>query len=185
MKNIIVILFMFLSVNTFSQLSKDQWLIGGNALFSYSQSKQLKLSTLQISPGAGYFFKDRIASGIRLGFSAETNYSGEKFRNTTISIAPFLRYYFFQSVQKVNLFADAGFGFAWSKYKNFTYNQLYTYNYHSLSFMIGSAVFLNEHTALEITLGYTYLSRGPVDSTVTNRLQIGIGLQIHLGKSLK
>jgi hypothetical protein len=47
--------------------------------------------------------------------------------------------------------------------------------------MIGE-LFKNEHTALEITVGYNYLSRGPIDSTVTNKFQVGIGLQVHIGK---
>jgi hypothetical protein len=50
------------------------------------------------------------------------------------------------------------------------------------SVQTGPAIFLNQHTALEMTLGYTYLSRGPIDTTVTNKLQVGIGLQVHIGK---
>jgi hypothetical protein len=48
--------------------------------------------------------------------------------------------------------------------------------------MAGPAIFINEHTALELTVGYIHSSRGPIDSSATSKLQLGIGLQIHFGK---
>lgn len=80
------------------------------------------------------------------------------------------------------MFADVAYGYSWGKSKNFKYPSSHKYNYYNLSFMAGPAIFLNERTALEITVGYTYLSRGPIDTTVTNKLQLGIGFQIHFGR---
>jgi len=175
--------FLVFPVIAFSQIRKDQWLIGGNGMFTYSKSKELTLSSWQLTPGAGYFFIDKLAAGLRGGFTSDKyDWGVDKFRFATITIGPFLRYYFLPLQQKVNLFADASFGYSWSKDKHFDPDSHWNYHFYSTTFMFGPAIFLNEHTALEITAGYNYLSRGPVDSTITHRLQVGVGLQIHLGK---
>lgn len=97
-KKIVVLFFMSLSLQSFSQLREKQWLIGGNALFSYSKSKELKFTSIQISPAAGYFFKERIATGIRATYSSDTYIVYDnKDRYSTLSLAPFLRYYFLPS----------------------------------------------------------------------------------------
>jgi hypothetical protein len=126
---------------------------------------------------------DKFAGGLRLGVNSDTyKFPTDKFRNSTISVAPFLRYYFLPLDRKVNFLVDGSFGFSWSNFKEFTFPATHRYNYHNFSVLAGPAIFLNEHTALEFTLGYTYLSRGPIDSTITNKLQVGIGLQVHIGK---
>jgi hypothetical protein len=62
----------------------------------------------------------------------------------------------------------------------------YKYNYHTYSLMAGPAIFLNEHTALEITVGYSHATGGlppaNFDTVTVSRFQIGVGLQIHLGR---
>src|SRR5690606_17529070 len=183
MKTLTTLLLLALSLNSFSQIQKEQWMIGGNAAFSFAQSEELKMSTLQFSPSGGYFFSNKLAGGMRVNFGSETyDWTDHKYRYSNISFAPFLRYYFLPAEQKVNLFADAAYGFAWSRHKEIIYSGSHTYWYNTMSVMAGPAIFINKHTALEVTFGYTHLTRGPVDSTATNKLQVGIGLQIHLGK---
>ena len=183
MKNQTLLIFMMISVTTFGQIRQDQWMIGGNGFFSYSKSEALKFISLQLSPSAGYFFKDKFAGGLRLGFSSDTyRWGSDKFRISTKFISPFLRYYFLPVGEKVNFLADAAFGYSWSKYKQFQFPASFKYRYYSVALMAGPAVFLNERTALEITIGYNYLSRGPIDSTITHKFQVGIGLQVHIGK---
>lgn len=138
---------------------------------------------MQLSPAVGYFFTDKFAGGLRPGFAYDTyRWGSDKYRISTITLAPFLRYYFLPIQQKVNLFADAAFGYSWSKFKNFDPPATFKYHYYNIALMAGPAIFLNEHTALEITVGYNYLSRGPIDSTITHKFQVGVGLQVHLGK---
>ena len=183
---ILILLLIILSVTSFSQIYKGQWLIGGDAAFSYSYanvySDKIKLSTLTFSLLGGCFFLNRLAGGLKFDLDNQTyHYSMSKSRNTFSSIGPFIRYYFLPSEQKVNLFAEGGYGFSFGKYTNF-FDVNYTYHSSTLTFKIGPAVFLNEHTALEVTLGYIHSSRGPIDTAITNSFQIGVGLQIHLGK---
>jgi hypothetical protein len=183
MRGIITFLLLNISIISFSQIHKGQWLIGGNAAFSYAKSTELKMTTLQFSPAIGYFFINRTVGGLRFNSNSNTyDWNDDKRRYTDNSLAPFIRYYFLPQEQKVNLFADASYGFAWSKYKNFTYSERDTYKFHTVSFMAGPAIFLNQHTALEFSIGYTHSSRGPIDSSATSKLQLGIGLQIHFGK---
>ena len=158
MKNFILFALSIFSLTSFGQLHQDQWLIGGDAFFSYSKSKELKFSSFQLSPAAGYFFMDKFAGGLRLGVNSDTyDYSDEKFRYSTISIAPFLRYYFLPVDKKMNFFVDGSFGYSWSKFRYFTFPAIHRYNSYNFSVQTGPAIFLNQHTALEMTLGYTYL----------------------------
>jgi hypothetical protein len=184
MKKLFIFGLMFLPFVGLSQVKKEQWLIGGNGMFTWSKSKTLTLTSWQLTPAVGYFFMDKFAAGLRGNFfSDKYDYgSSGKFRFATVTIGPFVRYYFLPTDQKVNLFADAAFGYSWGKNRNWNPEGHSNYHYYNAAFMFGPAIFLNEHTALEITLGYNYLSRGPVDTTITHRIQVGVGLQIHLGK---
>ena len=175
--------FLFIHCIASAQIKKDQWIIGGNGAFSYLKSTELKFTSWQLFPSAGYFLADKLAAGLRGGFSSDSyDYDSEKFRISAITAAPFLRYYFLPADQKVNLLSEASFGYSWAKHRNFYPQGVHRYHYYNIGFMAGPAIFLNEHTALEVTVGYNYLSRGPVDSTVTQKFQVGLGLQIHIGK---
>ena len=183
MKVILACLLLCLSCCSFSQINKGQWLVGGNAAFNFTKAEKLKLTTLQLSPAGGYFFKDRIAAGLRTNITLDQyNWTDDKWRLFTLSLAPFARYYFLPAEQKVNLFADASYGFTRSWYKSISYGGKYAYNTSTLSVMAGPAIFLNKHTSVEMTVGYSYLSRGPIDSSVAHQFRFGVGLQVHLGK---
>lgn len=141
---------------------------------------------VQFAPNVGYFFINKVAGGLRLSLSSDTHSSdGDKYRRSNNGIAPFIRYYFLLLEQKINIFGEGAYGYAWSRYKDISNSGSYTYHYNNFSLLAGPAIFLDEHTALAITLGYTYSTRGPVDSTITNKFQLGVGLQIHFGKARK
>src|SRR5207253_2640955 len=114
------ILLLTLSLNGFSQIYKGQWMIGGDAAFSYYKYYSTKTSSFTLSPASGYFFLDGLAGGLRLGYDSElrSNPIG-KARLSFLSVAPFIRYYFLSTEQKINLFADAGYGYSWGKYKSY------------------------------------------------------------------
>jgi hypothetical protein len=143
------------------------------------------MTSLLLTPSVGYFFKDRLAGGLRVGLNQETlHYVGApvKTRNSSFLASAFCRYYVLPKEKKINVFADIGYGLEWGKYTNFV-DINYSYDNSILSFYAGPAFFLIEHTSLELTLGYIRSSRGSIDTTRTNSLQFGIGLQIHLGKN--
>ena len=169
-------------LKSFLSAKASQWLIGGNANYSFIKSKDYKISSFEILPNAGYFFLDKFAGGLRPGFNSETTYS--KYRTSAIFIGPFVRYYFLPADQKLNLFTDISFAYSWSKFKNLVaqYTSSFKFNYYQLGFMAGPSIFLNEHTSLEFTVGYKYSTGSPKDTATENSIRVGIGLQIHIGK---
>ena len=185
MKPVITLLLLIFSCSAFSQVQKNQWLIGGNAAFSFERASELKTTTLQLAPDIGYFFIDKLAGGLRFNFGSTTNRweKDDKYRNSSMIISPFVRCYFLPATQKVNVFAEGAYGYAWSKYKDFAYGSSYAYHYHNLSLVAGPAIFLNKHTALEVTVAYNYSTRGSVDSSHSSKFLLGVGLQIHFGKA--
>src|SRR5215213_733735 len=100
----------------FSQINKGQWLVGGNAGFSSSKIGDFKTSTIEFAPDAGYFFIDNFAGGLRVSVqSIKIKLDAEDATSSSTSIAPFVRYYFLPASQKVNVFADASYGFGSTK----------------------------------------------------------------------
>jgi len=183
MKLVITILLHFSGIWAMGQLNQQQWLIGGNLGFSYSSAEYLKTTNLSLAPDIGYFFFDKFSGGLRFNLTSNTehySYSPERFRQTQFTPAPFLRYYFLSSTQKVNLFMDGSYGYSFNWYKH--NSSTYTYHYWGFSLMAGPAIFLNEHTALELTLGYNYSTGSANDTLRINAFKVGVGLQIHFGQ---
>lgn len=118
MKHLLFLTILF-SVTTaaFSQINKGQWLIGGNASFSTDKDNSSiskdRSTTFQLSPNAGYFVSDKLAVGARINFMSDKNEveygSYTEATNTSVSLSPFVRYYFLPKTEKLNLFADAGY----------------------------------------------------------------------------
>ena len=180
-KVIIAACFLILSHAGFSQIYKGQWLVGGNAGFETGKFGDLdgtKYTSVSFSPNAGYFFINNFAGGLRLSLET-TKFKDDDDATSTFLFAPFVRYYFLPAAEKVNIFADAGYGFGSIKDgESESFNQF--------SIMAGPAVFLSPNTALEFALQYR--STGG-DSFGGDERQsafgLNIGFQVHLGNLLK
>src|SRR5258706_16036707 len=101
------------SISAYCQLNKNQFLVGGNANFSSStygdeDIHKSKTTTVQLSPGVGYFIFDKLALGGKVGFmfSNSTNESTFKSRSNSITLSPFVCYYILPKDKKLNLFAE-------------------------------------------------------------------------------
>lgn len=181
MKKVLFAAFLLVSSNAiFAQINKGQWLVGGNISFSQSQYgdvKDSKETVFSIQPNAGYFFIDKLAGGLRLGYSSDKLKTADD-ATTAFSVAPFARYYFLDAAQKVNIFADAsyGFGSAGAKDKN-------SFNYYQ--FMAGPAVFLTPNTALELALSYKSSGGDAYGDDRMKDFGFNIGFQVHLGGGKK
>lgn len=220
MKQIISVFLLFtLSVTARAQLSKGQWLVGGTADFSHSNAggttngvdNDIKTTSLESSPGGGYFFIDRFCAGLRIGIlTTDTkqvvngrntppiyNYYSVDSKLTGLAFSPFARYYFLAPAHKINVFADAGYAYSHNKQKAKTYQEYWNpgsqfpsvatstsddkYKAHSFSIAAGPALFLNPKVSLELSLGYRYSKY--IDSEMSaNDIILGIGFQVHLGK---
>lgn len=160
----------------FAQINKGQWLVGGSAGFEsgkYGDVDESKYTSFELSPAAGYFFINNLAGGLRLNVST-TKYKEDDDAMSSFSLAPFVRYYFLPAGEKVNILADASYGFGSMKDGE-------SESFDRFSFMAGPVVFLSPNTALEFTLGYTSAGGDAYGEDRQNNLGINIGFQIHLG----
>jgi hypothetical protein len=178
-KLILFSLFAITASSAFSQLNQGQWLVGGDAGFTSSESGsgnfKNKHSSITFSPNAGFFLVDKFAAGLRFGYNR--NKFTDVFIYNNYSIAPFARYYFLAKEQKVNVFADASYLFNSSHQKNLDE----TTKSNGYSLKAGPAIFLNPNVALEFTLGYNRIKQNSTDYK-TSTFQTGVGFQIHLGR---
>ena len=191
---IIFLLLIIFETNSFSQLAKGTFLLSGTANFNSGNSttaygmQKHNLSTLLLSPAAGYFFLPKLVGGIRLQYSdnrdktVENSGSGglSSNRTTSLNIGPFARYYLLNQNNKfINVFIDGSYGLGKENYYN--PNLLSSSATHVLSILAGPEIYFNNSVGLEFTIGY--YKRYTTDFNVTTTgLQAGIGLQVHLGR---
>jgi Outer membrane protein beta-barrel domain len=175
--------------NANSQITKGNWMVGGN--FNYSKSKtsgtyasDKKFREIDVLPSIGYFAFNKTALGIK----AKLYFTKEKLpqpNGTEISsvqnnlgIGPFARYYFLPAEKMVNVYLEGNTfykettvkspGSTNAKFKAFDY-----------SFVGGLVLFLNSSVGIEFSLGY-YNSKAINLDGRGEDLKFGIGFQIHL-----
>jgi len=182
-KHLIAFAIIVSSYGASAQINKGQVMVGGNLSFNsskYGDVDESKITTFQFNPNIGYFFIDNLAGGLRLSFSSIKE-EGEEDAYSELLAAPFVRYYWLPATQKVNVFADASYGFGSVGTDDKT-------SFNQWSVMVGPAIFLTPNTALEFSVGYT--SKGGDAYTFTtldgdekryNNIGINVGFQIHLG----
>jgi len=179
MKRILCIALVFMAAQTgYSQINKGQLLVGGNAGFEtgkFGDVDASKYTAVSFSPAVGYFFINNFAGGLRLSLES-TKYKNSDAMSSVL-FSPFVRYYFLPAAQKVNIFADAGYGFGSMK-------DVETESYNQFTLAAGPAVFLTPNTALEFTLQYRSAggdAYGGDDRQ--NNFGVNVGFQIHLGSA--
>lgn len=177
--------FALLASTSFAQgnINKGDWMVGGDASFNYEKQGDYKTTNIGFMPNVGYFFINNFAGGLRINVSSSKNeFLTQESTSSGFNIGPFVRYYFLPSSQKVNLFADAGFGFGQIKSSSGSFDSKSTFTQFGIK--AGPAIFLTPSSALEIALGYNSNKYENV-SDRENGFGIHIGFQIHLGGSAK
>jgi opacity protein-like surface antigen len=160
-----------------AQINKGQWLVGGNASFQSQKWGEAKATSFTFSPNAGYFFIDKFAGGLRVDLTSTKPKGGDA--KSDFLIAPFVRYYFLPAAEKVNILADASYGFGSQKAEGESASQ------NGFAIAAGPAVFLSPNTALEFTLQYRSLGGDAYGDDRLNSFGVNIGFQIHLGSAKK
>jgi hypothetical protein len=177
MKKVFIAACLLISSSTiFAQINQGQWLVGGNVNFRSSKQGEGKMTSFTVAPDAGYFFINNLAGGLRTSL-ATSKVKGADESESEITVAPFLRYYFLPTAKKVNVFADASYGFGSHKDGD-------SYSINEYTIQAGPAVFLSPNTALEFALYYK--SQGGKwyesgDGDRFNHFGLNVGFQIHLG----
>lgn len=160
----------------FAQVNKGQWLVGGNAGFESSKQGEAKSTDITFSPKAGYFFASKFAGGLRVDIESTKPKGGDA--SSMVLVAPFLRYYFLPAAEKLNIFADASYGFGSIK-------QDESNGVNQFAISAGPAVFLTPNTALEFALQYRSLGGDAIGDDRRGTFGVNIGFQIHLGGGSK
>ncbi|MGN6435467.1 MAG: outer membrane beta-barrel protein [Agriterribacter sp.] len=192
MKRTLLILFIFFSASSaFSQINKGQFLVGGSGAFSSETKNGVEAKRFTLSPNVGYFFFDKLAGGLDLNFyNSKVKFGTDQNRSTSYGISPFVRYYILPAPNKINLVAEAGYGFFTGK-SRYSNENAFTTTGHGYSFSAGPVFFIRPNIALELTAGYaesTYKSKyggNSVSNLKNKNFQVGVGFQIHLGNGKK
>lgn len=178
MKKVLFAALTMIAVQSVSaQINKGQWLVGGSAGFESQKHGDAKATSITFSPNAGYFFADKFAGGLRVDLQSVKPKGSDA--TTSFAVAPFLRYYFLPAAEKLNILADASYGFGSVKSGGSSESA----NMFAIS--AGPAVFLSPNTALEFALQYRSWGGDAYGDDRLNSFGVNIGFQIHLGSAKK
>lgn len=196
---IIALVFTFILHSGYSQLNKENWLVGGSASFSSTNSsyktpgfsQKSNEFNLSLSPNVGYFLLDKFAIGLTPTFSWGKSEGGDAIDNNRnvvgsggtsnvkrFLIGPFVRYYILDTEKAFNILVSAAYQYGIYSFKP-TRGII-----NNLSFATGPVIFFNSSVGLEFLVGYGSRIED-VEGSYRNTqkgMQIGIGFQIHLEK---
>lgn len=179
----------FLTLVSDAQITKGNWMMGGQFDFSYSRNTVINNSGLNnsgfqnlyiddfvnyeilIEPKIGYFIKDKFVIGLKIGF--ENNFSNQlplSIKNSQFSYSPYIRYYILNVKSNFNIFVEPS-------YYRYTYEALGNNEGYGLS--VGYVYFLNSSVGIESMINYQNRKSNQLKE---NRLSFGLGFQIHLEK---
>lgn len=184
MKKALVIIgtLLFLSSTTYCQLTKGNWLAGGNASFSSVRNSSTgstiyNQSTIALSPNVGYFFADKFAVGLRPSIVFVKSSLGNSNKFTDFKVAAFGRYYLLEPSKIYNIVTEASYGIGISKVSGQN-DQL---NVKTYAFSGGPVIFFNSSVGLEFLVSYSS-TKAALNQGRNNEIRLGIGFQIHLEK---
>jgi hypothetical protein len=172
-KIILIVTLTITNSNTYSQITKGYWMLGGGAGFANTKSTNGDSSAdstgFSISPNIGYFVIDNLA----IGTSGEFSYTFESENTKTFnsnSISPFIKYYFLDKEKIVNIFSEARYEIMRLKESDFKTDKI--------NLKVGVVFFLNSTAGLEVALNY---SKQKTNQDFENRvIYLNVGFQIHL-----
>ncbi len=183
---ILIIIFCISKGKVHSQITRGNFLVGGNAMYYYNRNSfdNLRSSTFQLTPNAGYFFWDKIAAGLKINtvFQKQSNPLGTgpgDINTNSLMIGPFIRYYFFPNEKPLNLLVEANY--LYGTYKTSGYYNINDGRKNNYSFLFGPVFYFNSSVGMELTLGY--FNNNDISTNTSNyTIALGLGLQIHLIK---
>jgi outer membrane protein len=175
MKNLAIVMFLVLAFfgchKTNAQFNRGRWIAGGNMSLTTATSKtdlanlgEIKQTTINFSlgPQAGFFVINNLAVGAAVNFSASgtrgttidpstSTVVDMKSKSNSISFGPFIRYYL-----PASIFFEikTDFGAGKSSYSGGSFANEGKTSQFNYSGAVGYAYFLNDHVALEPTIGY-------------------------------
>ena len=180
-KLLLVIAFLIFTLFANAQITKGNFMIGGNGSFSSNQeyskntNSDLKSIDYNINANVGYFFFNNLATGININYQGKRVKYIDGFDYNDYSFGPYLRYYFLKSDKNYNVFFEGSYLFQ-------TYDDMSFKNSSKTYFLSsGATIFFNSSVGVEFFIKYSDTKFEELDNGV-RKIQIGIGLQIYLEK---
>lgn len=199
--NLFIAIALFFTINSFGQLDRKTWLVGGSGSFnSYKQDQSFisqgtgesintkyNYTNIQISSSVGYFIIDKLATGLKVTYSDLYGNSEEngEVGGRGYNFGPFARYYFLNKEKQFNILTEINYqyGFIDASKINSDNNDGTT---NSISLLVGTEIFFNSSIGIEFLLGYKEYNQKMKNintpSINQNGIQFLIGFQIHLEK---
>ena len=193
-KSILILTSIFIFCNTYSQVTKYNWLLGGDGAFSYTNNNSninasFKTTNFYLAPNIGYFIWDKVCGGLK--FSINTfkikyppNQSNGFVSYSTLTqfygIGPFARYYFLDNGKVANIFLETSYQY--NLRKDVLPNSTTHQPANIFAFNAGPVIYLNSSVGIELTIGYSSLKYDNATGR-NNSILANIGLQFYLEKN--
>ncbi len=174
------------SLTAHAQITKGNWMMGGNASFSNKETFQnefpsiskVKFTEFDINVNLGYFFIDNLQAGVRLGY---TDYIVSTYEGTDrflLKYGAYSRYYFLKPEKLVNFYIDGNYFFG---KRSISSGEIQD-NLNGYAIGVGPTIFLNSSVAMELGINYSSTKFKGTNDFTENNLQFSFGLQIFLEK---
>ena len=171
MKKILIAILFLISLTTYAQITKGNWMFGGNGAFKNYETTSMGISekgtSFNLNPNIGYFIIDKLAIGTSAQLSINSKF------NSAIGFGPFVRYYILEKEKLYNIFSEVSYNIFQGIKSGDT--KFETYN-----IKVGAVYFLTSSVGIEVALNY---SNQKSNQDYQNK-EIGllVGFQIHLEK---
>ena len=197
---LLVVLPLLISLQSFAQLEKGTYLLGGSINFNRSKSEytsqfgnqKSEAFNFTLAPDVMLFRINRLATGLSTAVSyGKSTFFGEDSHNTAFHFGPIVRYYF--PVKQWAFFPEAIYTIGWNSTKGMMYDpssgtpeeRVSTTRTNSFSLGLGSTYFLSPTVGLEGILYYQQ-SRGKNDyldaQTDNSSINFKVGFQIYFSR---
>ncbi|MGJ8591178.1 MAG: hypothetical protein ACSHXF_01445 [Aquaticitalea sp.] len=173
------------TLTSYAQITKGNWLVGGDGNYSSIRyesetngtTMESDASSIRINPNLGYFFIDKFAGGMQVQLTFLEPGSSSSFNS--YSFGPFVRYYFLNQENRINIFSQINYDFGFGK------NGLdVKSNSNGYGIKAGTVLFFNRSVGIELSLNYinSTTKQDGGSENASNAFLVGLGFQIHLEK---
>lgn len=170
-----LLIFIVVAANLSAQIQKGVVLFGGTMGFNSTGSDGAHITSINVSPSAGFFISDRFAIGSSLDFVLVSS-DGES--STSFGLVPFARYYFNDSGTS-RFFGQAKIGIQTGDTDFFAESTAWTFG-----IGVGADFFINDYVAIEGLLGYQRLQY-PEYEAGFNNFGLNFGVAAFIGRGHK
>lgn len=173
-----------------AQITKGNWMVGGVASYASTKyhgeiSPGVTVNIFKVQPNIGYFIIDKLAAGLKLGYSNVTNKLGESpygiSKVVNYNFGPFARYYFLPTEKPFNILVEGSYQYGIKRIGSSTGGNILweQHNANTFSVNAGPVLYFNTSVGLEFLVGYSN-EKYITDQGSNGTIQVGLGLQVHL-----